>query len=390
MNKVVFVSAKRTPIGKMGGSLAKLSAIQLGSIAIRAAMEEINLSPTDIQEVMMGNVLSAGLGQNPARQAALQAGISQETPATTINDVCGSGMQAIRFGAQQIQLGELDVVVAGGMESMSNAPYLIPKARFGLHFGNTELIDSLENDGIKDAYGNYPMGITAENLLDKYPASRQDLDEFSLQSHQKALKAQAQNLFAKEMVPITVGDKHGQKLVEADESVRHSSMQQLGRLKPAFKKTGKVTAGNSSPLNDGAAAVIMTSEEYAKQHHLPILGYFTDWSVVGVDPAIMGIGPYYAIKKLLKKTKLSIDRIERFELNEAFAAQALIVQRKLQINPELVNVNGGAIALGHPLGASGARIIVTLLHEMNRSNKSKGIAGLCIGGGMGAATLITR
>lgn len=391
MEKVVFVSAKRTPIGKLGGALASQSAVALGALVIKNVLADSAINVADVDEVFMGNVLTAGQGQNPARQAALAAGLPEQIPATTINDVCGSGMQAIRLAAQQILLGTVKVVVAGGMESMSNAPYLIPKGRFGYRYGNAELVDSLYQDGLKDAYGDYPMGITAENLLTKYPESREAIDQFALASQQKAAAAQQAGRFNDEIIPVTVHGRHGQtNVIESDEAIRQTSMEQLAKLKPAFQADGQVTAGNSSGINDGAAAVVLASERYAKEHGLPILGYWSASSLVGVDPAIMGIGPYYAIQKLFHKTKLSCDDIDLFEINEAFANQALTVVHQLGIDPQLVNVNGGAIALGHPLGATGARIIVTLLHEMQRRNAHSGIASLCIGGGMGAATLLTR
>ena len=338
----------------------------------------------------MGNVVTAGEGQNPARQAALNAGLPYSVPATIINDVCGSGMQAIRLAAQQIMLDTADVVVAGGMESMSNAPYLIPHARFGYKYGDGQFVDALYHDGLQDAYHGYPMGMTAENLLEKYPESREDIDAFALMSQEKAKKARDNGKFDDEIVPIEVTSHHKSLLIKQDESIRETSMQQLAKLKPVFKEGGSVTAGNSSGLNDGAAAVVMTSEKYAKAHHLQILGYWSAGSIVGVDPAIMGIGPYYAIKKLMQEQSINYQDIDLYEINEAFAAQSLVVLHQLGINADKVNVNGGAIALGHPIGASGARIIVTMLYEMNRRNAHTGVASLCIGGGMGAATLITK
>lgn len=392
MEKVVFVGAKRTPFGKLGGALATQSAVQLGTVAIQAALQQSKIDPAAVNEVFMGNVLTAGEGQNPARQAALKAGLPITVPATTINDVCGSGMQAIRLAAQQIMLGSADVVVAGGMESMTNAPYLLPKARQGYRFGNSELIDAMYQDGLEDAYGKYPMGMTAENLIARYPESREDIDRLALDSQNKALAAQQRGLFTDEIVPLhlTVGRHHESVTVQEDEPVRHTSMELLGNLKPSFKKDGVVTAGNASGLNDGAAAVVMTSEAYARAHSLKILGFWQDSSLVGVDPAIMGIGPYYAIRQLMQKTQLTDDDIDLYEINEAFAAQSLVVIHQLGIDEAKVNVNGGAIALGHPLGASGARIIITMLYELARRRSQYGVASLCIGGGMGAATLISR
>lgn len=390
MEKVVFVGAKRSPIGKLGGVLSSKTAVQLGSQIIKAALEQTRLAPDQVDEVFMGNVVTAGEGQNPARQAALNAGLPYSVPATTINDVCGSGMQAIRLAAQQIMLNTADVVVAGGMESMSNAPYLIPHARFGYKYGDGQFVDALYHDGLQDAYHVYPMGMTAENLLEKYPESREDIDAFALMSQEKAKTARDNGKFDDEIVPIEVTSRHQSLLIKQDEPIRETSMQQLAKLKPAFKEGGSVTAGNSSGLNDGAAAVVMTSEKYAKAHHLPILGYWSAGSIVGVDPAIMGIGPYYAIKKLMQEQSINDQDIDLYEINEAFAAQSLVVLHQLGINADKVNVNGGAIALGHPIGASGARIIVTMLYEMNRRNAHTGVTSLCIGGGMGAATLITK
>lgn len=389
MKKVVFVAAKRTPIGKLGGSLSSLSAVDLGAVAIKAALQEAQLTGKQVEEVFFGNVLQAGNGQNPARQAAIHAGLPFAVPATTINDVCGSGMQAIRLAAWSIMTGQNQVVVAGGMESMSNAPYLLPKARFGYRFGNDTLIDSLYHDGLEDAFYHYPMGQTAENLLAKYPLSREALDRFALRSHRLAGQAQQTGAFHDEMVPVTVKDRHGKAtVVDRDENVRNTDMEQLSRLKPVFKPDGQVTAGNSSSLNDGAAAVVMTSEDFAEEQHLPILGYLSATSIVGVDPQIMGIGPLPASQKLLKEEQLTMEQIDCVELNEAFSAPALVVIQQLGVDERKVNPRGGALALGHPLGASGARIIVTLLHEMNQNHWHKGLATLCIGGGMGAACLI--
>lgn len=390
MEKVVFVGAKRTPTGKLGGALASKTAVQLGTIAIQAALKQSRLTPDQVDEVFLGNVLTAGEGQNPARQASLHAGLPIAVPATTINDVCGSGMQAIRLAAQQIMLGTAQVVIAGGMESMSNAPYLVPGARFGYKYGNRQLIDSLYHDGLRDAYGDYAMGVTAENLLVKYPESRIDIDRFALASQAKAIAARDAGKFTAEIVPVEVSKRRQTVTVEYDEPIRETSMEQLAKLAPVFKEDGTVTAGNSSGINDGAAAVVMTSESYAKKHDLAILGYWTADALVGVDPAIMGIGPYYAIRKLQEQASFKDQDVDLYEINEAFAAQSLVVIHQLGIDPQKVNVNGGAVALGHPLGASGARIIVTMLYEMQRRNAQRGVASLCIGGGMGAAALLTR
>lgn len=342
-----------------------------------------------VDEVFFGNVLQAGNGQNPARQASIKAGLPKAVPATTINDVCGSGMQAIRLSAMSILTGQNQVVVAGGMESISNAPYLLPKARFGYRYGNSELIDSLYHDGLEDAFYHYPMGKTAENMLEEHPIDRLRLDRFSLRSHQLAERAQKNGLFADEILPVHVADRHGHAIVVAeDENIRQTDMDQLGKLKPVFKEDGQVTAGNSSSLNDGAAAVVMTSETYANDHHLQILGRLSATSIVGVDPQVMGIGSLPACQKLLRQQGLSINQIDYLELNEAFAGSSLILLDQLGIDMDRVNPHGGAIALGHPLGASGARIIVTLLSELKQGNKHRGLAALCIGGGMGAACLL--
>lgn len=365
--------------------------MQLGALTIQAVLSEANVAGDQVDEVFFGNVLQAGNGQNPARQASIKAGLPITVPATTINDVCGSGMQAIRLGAMSILTGQNQVVVAGGMESMSNAPYLLPKARFGYRYGNSELIDSLYHDGLEDAFYHYPMGKTAENMLEEHPIDRARLDRFSLRSHQLADRAQANGLFADEIIPVHVADRHGRDIVVAeDENIRQTDMDQLGKLKPVFKEDGQVTAGNSSSLNDGAAAVVMTSETYANDHDLQILGRLSATSIVGVDPQVMGIGSLPACQKLLRQQKLSIDQIDYLELNEAFAGSSLIVLDQLGIDMDRVNPHGGAIALGHPLGASGARIIVTLLSELKQGNKHRGLAALCIGGGMGAACLIER
>lgn len=390
MEKIVFVSAVRTPIGKLGGSLAPLTAVELGTIATRAALKRAQLAPDQVDELYFGSAIQAGQGQNVARQVALKSGMPNSTPAMTINVLCGSGMQAVSLAAKMIKLGEAETVVAGGTESMSNAPYLIPKGRTGYHFGNATMEDALVKDGLEDAFGHYQMGITAENLLEKDPVSRYDLDAFALRSQVLARAAEKAGRFTDEIVPVTVPERHGSRLVTNDEAIRDSSMDQLAKLPPVFKKGGCVTAGNSSGLNDGASALVLTTERHAKAAHLPILGYWEDGNLVGVDPAIMGIGPVAASKKLLDKHGLSVDQLDLIELNEAFAAQAVVSERQLGLDPDRVNVNGGAIALGHPLGDSGARILVTLLHELKRRGQHRGLATLCIGGGMGAATLVSR
>ena len=390
MKRVAIVGAARTPIGKLGGALATLSAVELGTIAIQAALQRAQVAVNQVNEVYMGMAIQAGQGQNPARQAAMHAGLPESVPAMTVNVLCGSGMQAISLAAKQIRLGDAQVMVAGGMESMSNAPYLLPNGRFGYRYGNGELLDSLTQDGLTDAFYHYPMGMTAENLLAKYPVSRHDLDAFALASQEKARAAQQAQRFADEIVPVTVPTKHGEVTVAADEAIRDTSMAALAKLPPVFKKDGDVTAGNSSGLNDGAAAVVLMDAELAQATGAPILGYWLDGNLVGVDPAIMGIGPLLASQQLMAKHTLTVADFDLVELNEAFAAQSVVTIRELGLDETKVNVNGGAIALGHPLGDSGARIIVTLLYEMQKQNSDRGLAALCIGGGMGAATIIER
>lgn len=390
MKRVAIVGAARTPIGKLGGALATLSAVELGTIAIQAALQRAQVAVNQVNEVYMGMAIQAGQGQNPARQAAMHAGLPESVPAMTVNVLCGSGMQAISLAAKQIWLGDAQVMVAGGMESMSNAPYLLPNGRFGYRYGNGELLDSLIQDGLTDAFYHYPMGMTAENLLAKYPVSRHDLDAFALASQEKARAAQQAQRFADEIVPVTVPTKHGEEHVVADEAIRDTSMAALAKLPPVFKKDGDVTAGNSSGLNDGAAAVVLMDADLAQATGAPILGYWLDGNLVGVDPAIMGIGPLQASQQLMAKHTLTVADFDLVELNEAFAAQSVVTIRELGLDETKVNVNGGAIALGHPLGDSGARIIVTLLYEMQKQNSHRGLAALCIGGGMGAATIIER
>lgn len=388
MQRVAIVGMARTPIGKFGGQLASKSAVELGTIAIEAALSRARVAKEQVDEVYMGMAVQAGQGQNPARQAARNAGLADATPAVTINVLCGSGMEAVSMAAKQIRLGDAEVMVAGGMESMSNAPYLLPKARGGYRFGDGQLVDGLVKDGLTDAFYGYPMGITAENLLEQAPIERERIDAFALRSHQKARAAQQDGRFTDEIVPVTVTTKQGPVEVTADEGVRDTSMAALAKLKPAFKADGQVTAGNAASLNDGAAALVLMAEDAAKAAGAPILGYWVDGNLTGVDPQIMGIGPLYASQKLLKKHQLAVSDLDLVELNEAFASQALLTIDRLGLDEAKVNVNGGALALGHPLGDSGARIIITLLAEMNRRHAHRGLATLCIGGGMGAATII--
>lgn len=390
MERVAIVGASRTPIGKLGGALASLSADQLGTIVIQAALNRAHVNPDQVDEVYLGCAIQAGAGQNVARQAAVNAGIPYSVPATTINVMCGSGLQAINLAAKMIQYGDADVMVAGGTESMSNAPYLIPKGRFGYKYGNAELIDAVYHDGLEDAFYHYPMGITAENLVQQYGITREQLDRFALESQRRAQAAQQAGRFKNEIVPVTLKTKHGTKTIMEDEAIRETSLGQLANLKAAFLEDGVVTAGNSSGINDGAAALVLMKESQAKVQHLSIMGYWDAGKLAGVDPQVMGIGPLVATKKVLEVTNLIVDQLDLVELNEAFAAQSLIVKDQLNLPDDKVNVNGGAIALGHPLGDSGARIVVTLLYEMQRRQVNTGLATLCIGGGMGIAAIFNR
>ena len=390
MERVAIVGASRTPIGKLGGALASLSADQLGTIVIQAALNRAHVNPDQVDEVYLGCAIQAGAGQNVARQAAVNAGIPYSVPATTINVMCGSGLQAINLAAKMIQYGDADVMVAGGTESMSNAPYLIPKGRFGYKYGNAELIDAVYHDGLEDAFYHYPMGITAENLVQQYGITREQLDRFALESQRRAQAAQQAGRFKNEIVPVTLKTKHGSKTIMEDEAIRETSLGQLANLKAAFLEDGVVTAGNSSGINDGAAALVLMKESQAKTQHLSIMGYWEAGKLAGVDPQVMGIGPLVATKKVLETTNLTVDQLDLVELNVAFAAQSLIVKDQLNLPDDKVNVNGGAIALGHPLGDSGARIVVTLLYEMQRRQVNTGLATLCIGGGMGIAAIFNR
>ena len=391
MEKVYIVAAQRTPIGKFGGALAPVSAVQLGAVAIKAAVAKSGLDPQVIDRVLMGNVIQAGSGQNPARQAAIAAGIDQSVPAITVNDVCASGLSSINLGASLIQSGQASIVVAGGMESMSRAPYLLQRAREGYRFGDGQLVDALQKDGLNDAWGGYPMGITAENVSDRYQVSREEQDQFALTSHQRAVAAQQGHAFDEEIVPVPVKTRKKEYAVNHDEAPRpDTSLEALSKLKPAFKDGGSVTAGNSSGLNDGGAAVILASATAVEQYHLQPLAQWVASALVGLDPTVMWLGPYYAINKLFQTTGKTVDDVDVFELNEAFASQTIVCQRLLHVPDEKLNPYGGAIALGHPLGCSGARILVTLVHQLRALGKHTGIASLCVGGGMGAATLIKR
>lgn len=386
-NDIVIISATRTAIGKFGGQFASISAIELGTAAAKSAIEKGKVDPTLIDTVIFGQVLQAGLGQNPARQVALNSGLPHTSTALTINEVCGSGLKSILLAAQAIRLGDAKIVLAGGMENMSLAPHLFQN-RFATKNGNCTMIDALFHDGLTDAFSNEAMGITAENLVKKYGFTRQQLDEFAAQSQQKAYQAQQSGAFNEEITPIEITNKKTKQMltIDKDESIRpETTVESLSSLRPAFKKDGIVTAGNSSGINDGAAALILTTREVANTLNLPILATLTGYAEAGVDPSIMGIGPVPAIEKLIQRTHIPLDRVDLFELNEAFAAQSLAVIKDLKINPEKFNVHGGAIALGHPIGASGARIVVTLIHALQQRQLQTGIASLCIGGGMGVA-----
>ena len=386
-NDIVIISATRTPIGKFGGQFASISAVELGTTVAKSAIEKGKVDPSLIDTVIFGQVLQAGIGQNSARQVALNSGLPHTSTALTVNEVCGSGLKSILLAAQAIRLGDAKIVLAGGMENMSLAPHLLPN-RFATKNGNYTMIDALFHDGLTDAFSNEAMGITAENLVEKYGFTRQQLDEFAAQSQQKAYQAQQNGAFDKEITPIELTNKKTKQVVtiNKDEFIRpETTVESLSSLRPAFKKDGVVTAGNSSGINDGAAALILTTREVANTLNLPILATLTGYAEAGVDPSIMGIGPVPAIEKLIQRTHIPLDRVDLFELNEAFAAQSLAVIKDLKINPEKVNVNGGAIALGHPIGASGARIIVTLIHALQQRQLQTGIASLCVGGGMGVA-----
>ena len=389
MRKVYIVAAKRTAIGSFQGTLKDTGAVELGTIVTKALLAESNIDVKNINEVIFGNVLSAGLGQNIARQIAIKAGIGFEVPSYTVNKVCASGMKAVQLGWQAIALGEADVIVAGGVENMNQAPYLVKGARFGLRMNDSALEDSMVKDGLWCAIKNYHMGITAENLAEKYGISRKEQDEFAALSQQKAARAIESGQFEEEIVPVPVKTRKETIEFKTDENPRTgTTVEVLAKLKPAFKENGTVTAGNASGITDGAAAMILASEEFVKNNNIKAIAEITGFASAGVAPEIMGIGPAAAINKLIKKTNIRLDEIDIFELNEAFAVQSLAVLRELKIDPEKVNVNGGAIALGHPIGASGARIMVTLLSAMKKRNLKTGLASLCIGGGMGMAVIV--
>jgi acetyl-CoA C-acetyltransferase len=390
MQEAVIVSAVRTPVGTFGGAFKDVPATELGAQAVLAALERAGIAGEDVDEVVLGCVLQAGLGQNPARQAALGAGIPKEVPATTINMLCGSGLKAVAIAAQMIRAGDAEIVVAGGMENMSRAPYLAPAARFGARLGPSTLIDSMVHDGLTDAFHDIHMGITAENLASQYGITRAAQDEFAAASQQKAARAVEERRFSDEIVPIEVPERRGTRIIDNDEGPRaDTTVDGLAKLRAAFQRDqGTVTAGNASGINDGAAAIVVMSAARARERGLVPLGTVESHASVGVEPAIMGIGPVPAVRKALESAGLQLADIDLFELNEAFAAQSLAVIAELGLDPDRINPNGGAIALGHPIGASGGRILVTLLHEMKRTHATRGVAALCVGGGQGQAAVI--
>ena len=392
MQDVVIVAATRTAIGSFQGSLADIPAPELGAIVIKRLLEQTGLDAAQVDEVILGQVLTASSGQNPARQAAIRAGLPHAVPAMTLNKVCGSGLKALHLAAQAIRCGDADVIIAGGMENMSLSPYVLPKARTGLRMGHTQMIDSMIVDGLWDAFNDYHMGITAENLVDKYGISREAQDAFAAASQQKAVAAIEAGCFDAEITPVLIPQRKGDPVAfTRDEQPRAgTTAESLAKLKPAFKKDGSVTAGNASSLNDGAAAVLLMSASKAQALGLPVLAKIAGYANAGVDPAIMGIGPVSATRRCLDKAGWSLDDLDLIEANEAFAAQALSVGQELGWDADKVNVNGGAIALGHPIGASGCRVLVSLLHEMIRRDAKKGLATLCIGGGQGVALAIER
>ncbi|RDU61700.1 acetyl-CoA C-acetyltransferase [Helicobacter sp. MIT 14-3879] len=391
MQEVVIVSAKRTAIGSFLGSLKNVSATELATIVSKSILEEVGVNSKDVQELILGQILQAGLGQNPARQVAIKTGMSEDKGAYTINKLCGSGLKSIHLAMQSIALGEQDIILAGGTENMSLSPFLLENIRFGYKMGNQNVVDSMIKDALTCAMNGYHMGITAENLAKKYNISREEQDEFALHSQQKATKAINDGKFKDEIVPILLKNKKGDIEFAIDEYVRTDiNAESLSKLKPAFDKEGSVTAGNSSGINDGAAMCLLMSKDKAKELNLPILATIRAIASVGVDPSIMGIGAAMAAKKVLQKIKMSIDDIDLIEANEAFAAQSIACIKELSPKIDRVNVNGGAIALGHPVGASGARIVVTLLNEMKRRNSKFGLATLCIGGGQGISAIFER
>ena len=392
MKPVVIVAAKRTAIGKFGGSLAKITAPDLGAVVLRALLEQTGVAGEAIDEVILGQVLTAGAGQNPARQTVIKAGLPNSVSAMTINKVCGSGLKAVMLGAQAIACGDADIIIAGGQENMSASAHVLPNSREGFRMGNASLVDSMIKDGLWDAFNDYHMGITAENVAKQFNISREMQDAFALASQQKAISAQDAGKFADEIVPVQIPQRKGEPVVfDADEYInRKTNAESLAGLRPAFDKSGSVTAGNASGINDGAAMVMLMSADKARELNLTPLATIQSYASAAIDPAIMGMGPVNASRTALSKAGWSADELDLMEINEAFAAQATAVNQEMQWDTSKINVNGGAIALGHPIGASGCRILVTLLHEMQKRDAKKGLAALCIGGGMGVALAVAR
>ena len=389
---VVILSGCRTPIGSFGGAFKDVSAVDLGAVAVKEAVRRSGARPDQVDEVILGCILQAGVGMNPARQASIRAGIPESVPAHTVNKVCGSGLKAVMLAAQAVKCADAELIVAGGTESMSGAPYLLPGGRWGERLGNGKLIDHMIHEGLTDAFHDIHMGITAENIVERYRIAREDQDAFAAESQARAEAAIREGRFKAEIVPVPVPQKKGEaKLVDTDEYPRAgTTVETLAKLKPAFKKNGTVTAGNASGINDGAAAVVVTTAARARALGASPLARIVSYAAAAVDPKVMGIGPVPAVRKALEKAGTSLDRIDLFELNEAFAAQSLAVLRELKLDPARVNVNGGAIALGHPIGASGARVLVTLLYALKARDKRLGLASLCIGGGQGVAMVVER
>lgn len=389
MREVVIVSATRTPVGKFGGAFKDIPAVELGAVAVKGALDRAGIDPSIVDEVILGNVIQAGLGQNVARQAAIKAGIPETVPSFTINKVCGSALRAVSLAAQIIKAGDADIIVAGGMESMTRSPYLVDTGRWGNKMGDVKLVDAMIKDALWDAFNNYHMGMTAENIAERWNLTRQELDEFALESQKKAEEAIKSGEFIDEITPVTMKTKKGDIVVDTDEQPRFgSTIEGLSKLKPSFKEEGVVTAGNASGLNDGAAALIVMSADKAKELGIKPFAKIVSYASAGLDPAIMGYGPYYSTKKALEKTDLKVDDLDLIEANEAFVAQSIAVARDLKFDMSKVNVNGGATALGHPVGASGARILVTLLYAMKKRGAKKGLATLCIGGGQGTSLIV--
>ncbi|MGA3085159.1 MAG: acetyl-CoA C-acetyltransferase [Thermodesulfobacteriota bacterium] len=391
MKEIVIVGAARTPVGRFGGGLKEISAIQLGVIAVKEALKRASVLPEKVDEVILGNVLTAGQGQNPARQVVIHSGIHKEVPATTINKVCASGLKSVMMAAQAIKAEDADILVAGGFESMSMAPYGLRQARWGNRMGNGELVDLMIYDGLLDVFSQVHMGITAENIAEQFGISREEQDKLSLKSQENALKAIAKGRFKDEIIPVPIPQKKGEPLLfDTDEHPRATTMADLARLQPAFKKGGTVTAGNASGINDGGAALVVMSLDKAKEMGVQPLAYIRSYATAGVDPSIMGTGPVPASRKALKQAGIAVKDLDLIEANEAFASQAAYVNREMGWDMEKVNISGGAIALGHPIGASGARILITLLYGMIKRKAALGLATLCVGGGMGAAMILER